>query len=192
MHIRKAARVSREQSRGDRHDLIAHCAERRDYNGKGAPSKARKIVYSRNALYGTRSALVYLTLVGYGHNGVTAQRRAFAVVYIMLVHSLFYSKGFESLFVLAVKLYGDILGLVIVKTENTVGSLFVIDVFVVVDVRVNGKQKPIVDPRPFPYGLTENLTIKNMTCASGKPVFICNNPDAFKTTSIEVNGEKLN
>ncbi len=79
-----------------------------------------------------------------------------------------------------------------VQDTNTPADYEGMQLFADPDGSTWGKQKPIADPRPFPYKLSESLTISNMTCASGKPVFICDNPEAFKDTAIVVNGEKLN
>ena len=55
-----------------------------------------------------------------------------------------------------------------------------------------GEQKPVTEPRPFPYKLSKSLTIRGMTCASGKPVYLSDNPGFYKNTSVVVNGCSLN
>ena len=54
-----------------------------------------------------------------------------------------------------------------------------------------GPQLPLAEPRPHPYKVTETLTITGLDCASGKPVFVCDNPDAYKGTAVTVNGQAL-
>ena len=54
-----------------------------------------------------------------------------------------------------------------------------------------GPQLPLEDVRPHPYTPCRKVTMHGLTCASDKPVSVCENPEPFQDTEIMVNGRKL-
>ncbi|MBQ4622984.1 MAG: hypothetical protein IJB51_00405 [Clostridia bacterium] len=58
-----------------------------------------------------------------------------------------------------------------------------------------GAWKEKADPAdlgPFPYKRAKSVEVTGLVCESGKPAFVCDDPNAFPDTVITVNGEKLN
>ena len=79
-------------------------------------------------------------------------------------------------------------GLHVVDT-NTPEDYQGMELFADPDIIPFGVDLEITDPRPYPYKPAKEVVMEGLTCASGKPVYLSDNPDFYKNTKVLVNGQ---
>lgn len=78
-----------------------------------------------------------------------------------------------------------------VEDINTTEDYQGLELFSDPDIIPFGVELEITDPRPYPYKPAEEVMINGLTCASGKPVYLSDNPAFYQHTKVVVNGTVL-